>query len=643
MADTVETKEVLVPGKGTFNLPDRGVLGDFDWSRAGERFTWAKSGKINIAHEAVDRHVAEGRGDKPALIYVDDDRRIDWTFRQLKERSDNYAALLRSRGIQRGDRVFIFLPKVPELYAAILGVIKAGAIAGPLFEAFYAEALKDRLGDCGARFLITDRDLARRVPYSELPELTDVWILGEHFQEFGGGGAGAGTAAGTSLSGDVVATKPDKGAGADSATLAMTAEDLKGIVAGPLATRFWHLEKSLAQAAASSGAGLTEWLDLEDGYIIHYTSGSTGKPKGILHAHRAMIQLGTTGDWVLDLRDDDVYWCTAHPGWVTGSAYGVFAPWLNGATVVANGGRFSADVWFKLIDDLKISVWYSAPTAFRMLMSAGPDLRREFDLSSLRHILSVGEPLNPELIYWSVETFGVRIHDTWWMTETGAQLIVNLPSDGIRPGSMGLPLPGLEAAILDAEGREVPRGDVGQLAVRAPWPSIMKTVWNQPEKYKSYFVQVEGRGSFYLSGDSARMDEEGRIWFQGRGDDIIVSSGEKISPFEVESTLIEHPAVAEAGVIGKPDELRGSVVKAFVVLRDGQVASEELAKELKNFVKTRLSAHAYPREVEILAALPKTRVSGKIMRRVLKAWELGTDLGDTTTLETSERLTLAKC
>jgi acetyl-CoA synthetase len=256
-------------------------------------------------------------------------------------------------------------------------------------------------------------------------------------------------------------------------------------------------------------------------------------------------------------------------------------------------------------------------------------------------VLSVGEPLNPEVIEWGWKTLGVRIHDTWWMTETGAQLIVNLSHQTIRLGSVGKPLPGIEAAILDDSLLEVPRGELGQLAIKTPWPSLMKTVWNNPQKYASYFTEVKNRGVFYLSGDTARMDEDGYVYFIGRGDDVIVTSGEKVSPFEVESTLITHSKVAEAGVIAKPDPIRGDIVKAFVVLRDGVQASGELAREIRDFVKTRLSAHAYPREVEIVAALPKTRVSGKIMRRVLKAWETGGDIGDTTTLENGQRITLA--
>lgn len=539
---------------------------------------WGNGKPYNIVHQTLDRHLKLGLGPKTALRYLDGTRDLSWTFFQLARRTDFWAQYYRSQGIQKGDRVFILLPRVPEIYAAILGAIKIGAIVGPLFEGFYEEALRDRLSDSGARLLVSSPDLICRVPRKDLSELQIVQVIEDLFPSV-----------------------PDQP---------------------------YEPQPSLS-------------MEGEDGFIIHYTSGSTGKPKGILHAHRAMIQLAITGRWVLDLRPNDVYWCTAHPGWVTGSMYGIFAPWMNGATCLITSGRFEASTWFQFIDTAGVSVWYATPTAFRMLMAAGKTVRERFSLASLRHLLSVGEPLNPEVINWGMETFGVRIHDTWWMTETGAQLIVNLPHREIRPGSMGLPLPGIEVEILDAQNRPVSVGESGQLAIKAPWPSLMKTVWNNREKFLAYFTQVTGFGKFYLSGDTARRDEDGYVYFLGRGDDVIVTAGEKVSPFEVESTLVSHPAVAEAGVIGKPDDLRGNIVKAFVVLREGFVPGEQLARDIQTYVKTRLSAHAYPRELEIVAALPKTRASGKIMRRVLKAWETGAPIGDTTTLDNPDRMSLA--
>ncbi len=388
---------------------------------------------------------------------------------------------------------------------------------------------------------------------------------------------------------------------------------------------FFDLKKRMN--AASKHFNI-EWVGREDGLILHYTSGSTGKPKGVLHVHNAMIQHYQTAKWVLDLKEDDVYWCTADPGWVTGTSYGIFGPWLCGASNVIVGGRFNPEAWYKTIEDYGVTVWYSAPTAFRMLMGAGDELVKKFDLRSLRHILSVGEPLNPEVVRWGMKVFNRRIHDTWWMTETGAQLICNYPCMEIKPGSMGKPIPGVKAAIVDDQGNELPPYRMGNLAIKKGWPSMMRAIWNNPQKYESYFLP----GDWYVSGDSAYMDEDGYFWFQGRIDDVIMTAGERVGPFEVESKLVEHPAVAEAGVIGKPDPVRGEIIKAFVALREGYEPSEELKEDIRNFVKKGLAAHAAPREIEFRDKLPKTR-SGKIMRRVLKAWELNLPTGDLSTME----------
>ncbi|MDO7905280.1 acetate--CoA ligase [Paenibacillus sp. JX-17] len=545
----------------------------FSWEEVERHFTWYANGKVNMAHEAIDRHVDEGRGNKTALIYSDASRRETFTFEELKLLSNRFGNVLRQHGIGKGDRVFIFMPRSPELYVALLGILKTGAIAGPLFEAFMETAVKDRLEDSGAVALITTPQLLGRVSREELPELKQIIVVGEvHSGE------------------DLISYDDEMRSASD------------------------ELEP--------------EWLDREDGLLIHYTSGSTGKPKGVYHVQNAMIQHYYTGKMVLDLREDDIYWCTADPGWVTGTSYGIFAPWLNGVTNVVRGGRFSPQDWYSTIERENVSVWYSAPTAFRMLMGAGEQVHEQFRLDSLRHVLSVGEPLNPEVVRWGWKAYGHRIHDTWWMTETGAQLICNYPEMDIKPGSMGKPLPGIEAAIVDDHGQEVPPNHMGNLAIRTPWPSMMRTIWNNPSKYEEYF-RLPG---WYVSGDSAYMDEDGYFWFQGRIDDVINSSGERIGPFEVESKLIEHPAVAEAGVIGKPDSTRGEIIKAFIALREGYEATDELKEEIYRFVKEGLSAHAAPREIEFKDKLPKTR-SGKIMRRVLKAWELDLPAGDLSTIE----------
>ncbi|KAA0545331.1 acetate--CoA ligase [Bacillus sp. BGMRC 2118] len=552
----------LPPVAGTYQLQNYiDTASNFQWESVHPHFSWYKSNLVNMTHECIDRHVEDGVGDKTALIYANGQTKEEYTFAQLKQKIDEWANLLKHDGVKKGDRVFVFLPKHPDCYVAILAIIKIGAIAGPLFEAFMEEAVYDRMYDCEASVLMTNLELLPRVPVEKLPHLKQVFVTDD--------------------------------------------VEHAGVVSIPRKINEITIEESV-----------TEWVDLEDGMIIHYTSGSTGKPKGVLHAHRVMIQQYQTGKWVLDLQEEDIYWCTAHPGWVTGSSYGIFAPWLNQATIVVHGGRFSAEEWFEVLQDTKVSVWYSAPTAFRLLMDHTERLST-YNLSSLRHILSVGEPLNPEVIEWGDKALKLRIHDTWWMTETGAQLIVNLPSAPIKPGSMGRPVPGIHAAIIDENGSEVSRGELGLLAIKQGWPSMMKEIWKNEAKYHSYFV-----GDYYISGDLATMDEEGYVFFQGRSDDMINSSGERIGPFEVESKLIEHPAVVEAAVIGKPDSIRGEIVKAFVVLSDGVIETEELKKEIQTFVRYKLSAHAMPREIEVLQELPKTQISGKILRRVLKANEI---------------------
>lgn len=554
----------LEPLNKTYNLSNyqEGAV-NFSWKEVEKQFSWFNSGKVNMAHECVDRHVIDGYGDKIALHYLHDEEEVQLTFTQLKEKTDHLATVLRNSGVQKGDIVFIFLPKNPDCYIAMIAAVKIGAVAGPLFEAFMEEAIKDRINDCNGKYLITDSDLVKRVPKEQLPTLEKIFVTSEK-------------------------------------------EHCDGEIS----------LNELLRNTESKG-NITEWLGLEDPLNIHYTSGSTGKPKGIIHAHRAMIQQYQTGKWVLDIQENDVYWCTAHPGWVTGTVYAIFAPWLNRATIVLNGGRFDAASWYSTIEKTGVTVWYSAPTAFRMLKAEGAEILQQYNLSSLRHILSVGEPLNPEVIRWGIEKLGLRIHDTWWMTETGAQLIVNLPSEVIKPGSMGRAFPGIEIAILDDEGNRQPYGEIGHLSIKAPWPAIMKEVWKNKKKFDSYFQF----GDWYLSGDLAYQDKEGYVFFQGRSDDMINSSGERIGPFEVESKLLEHEAVAEAGVIGKPDPIRGEIVKAFIVLKKGFVNSPSLIEDIRKFVRYKLAAHAAPREIEVLEELPKTKISGKLLRRELKVLE----------------------
>jgi len=548
----------------------------FNWKDVEREFDWSKTGKVNVVHEAVDRHAAaDARKTKVALYYTDFDRRDEqYTFQALKTLTSRFAHGLRQLGIKKGDRVGVFLPRTPELYIAILGINRLGAIPVPLFEAFMEQAVEDRLGNSEACLCVTSPALKERIPLARLPELKRLVLVGS---------------------------------------------------SGP----FGPHETSYDAIMEHGPDWLEpEWLTVDDGLIIHYTSGSTGKSKGCLHRQYAMVGHYQTSKWALDLRDDDIYWCTADPGWVTGTSYGIYGPWTLGATSVVVGGRFDPDRWYQTIQKYRVTMWYSAPTAYRMLMSVGEAIPKQYDLSSLRHICSVGEPLNPEALKWIKKITGRAPHETWWMTETGMQLICNYRSKDFPVGCTGKPFPGTYATVVDDQGKELPPGQLGHLVVKPGWPSMMKEIWKNPAKYDEYF-RIPG---WYLSGDTAYKDELGYLWYQGRADDVIKTSGERVGPFEVESALVAHPAVAEAGVIGKPDEVRGQIIKAFISLRKGHEPSEQLKKNIADFVKATLAAHAAPREIAFVDKVPKTR-SGKIMRRVLRAWDQGLPVGDISTME----------
>ena len=547
---------------------------DFSWTDARKNLDWF-DGKLNAAYNAVDRHTQTWRKNKVALYWEDEDgTEKKYTFEELSQLSNKVGNVLKDFGIERGDRVFLFLPRIPELFYGFLGILKIGAVAGTLFSAFQEQALADRLGNSEAKILITTSALKPRVDKirKKLPHL-------EHI-------------------------------------LVVDTDDFK---------------KSMEHASEDLHVA---HMDPDDYAFTLYTSGTTGKPKGVMHAHRAILSEHMTAKWVLDLRDDDTYWCTADPGWVTGIAYEILGSWSNGVAAFVYAGRFDPKKWYQLLEKYKISVWYTAPTAIRMLMASGTALVKEFDLSNLRHMCSVGEPLNPEAIVWAIKAFGMPFHDTWWQTETGAISIANYACMDIKIGAMGKPIPGLEAAIVDDNGKEIPDGKEGNIALKPKWPSMMKTIWRRPNKYKSYFVN-----GWYISGDHGWRDRDGYFWFIGRADDVIKTSGERVGPFEVESALVEHPGVIEAGVIGKPDPLRGEIIKAFVVLDKSMMektktkaGADAFKEELSAYVKKHLAGHAYPREIEFIDKLPKTR-SGKIMRRILKAKELGLPIGDTSTLE----------
>lgn len=566
-------------------MPVRPNIGDYEtarqtitWDGIRKELDWFPDGKINKAYECLDRHLKTNRRDKLAMLWVGKDGEEErYTFEQMVAEANKAANGLRSLGVEKGDRVFMFLERVPECYFAAFGTLKLGAVIGPLFSAFGPEAVKDRLEDSGAKVLVTSPELWAKVKEirSELPALEHVLLVTRR--------ANAKPGEGEVLWDDVVATQ---------------AEEFE-----------------------------TVHTDPEDFSVMHYTSGTTGKPKGAAHVHNAIIGQYATGKYVLDLHEDDIYWCTADPGWVTGTSYGMFAPWSNGVTNLIFEGGFGANLWYSVIEEYKVTVWYTAPTAIRMLMKAGEEPVKKHDLSSLRYTMSVGEPLNPEAVVWSEKVFGLPFHDNWWQTETGAIMVANYPSMEIRPGSMGRPFPGIEPAIIDEEGNVLPPGEEGNLAVKPGWPSMFRIYWNRKEMYDSRF-----QNGWYITGDRARMDKDGYFWFVGRADDVINTAGHLVGPFEVESTLIEHPAVAEAGVIGKPDPVAMEIVKGFVALKDGYEESEELRREIIRFARDKLGPGVAPREIEFLPGLPKTR-SGKIMRRLLKARELGLPEGDTSTLE----------
>jgi len=570
---------------GTVNLIDAtrssspwdGARGELD-GLPGDRAS------LNIAHEAVDRHAAGPRRDQVAIRCLGKQGEVrDYTYGRLQELTNQFANVLELLGVVKGDRVYALLGRIPQLYVAALGTLKHRAVFCPLFSAFGPEPIRARLAIGQARVLVTTESLyLRKVAgwRASLPELEHVILVG-----------------GDHKSTAVVGTR-------DYLRLMLDASDAYSI-------------------------GHT---DPEDAALLHFTSGTTGTPKGALHVHEAVVMHHLTGRIALDFRPRDVFWCTADPGWVTGTSYGIIAPLTNGITSIVDEGDFDVERWYGILENQRVTVWYTAPTAIRMLMKAGTDVVRRYDLSALRFLASVGEPLNPDAVLWGEKALGRPFHDNWWQTETGGIMIANLPGMAIRPGSMGRALPSVEAAVVrrrEADGVELVEraGEQGELALRPGWPSMFRGYWRDPERYRRSFA-----GGFYLTGDLVRRDEDGYFWFVGRLDDVIKTSGHLVGPFEVESVLLEHPAVAEAGVIGKPDQVAGEVVKAFVSLKAGYAAGDALQRELLGFARSRLGAAIAPKEIAFLATIPKTR-SGKTMRRLLKARELGLPEGDLSMLE----------
>ncbi|MHC0053065.1 acetate--CoA ligase [Actibacterium sp. D379-3] len=558
------------------------VRAGFSWDVARAMLDGFPGGGLNIGYEALDRHVAAGHGDQVAIRWLGKDgARRDLSYGDMTAMSARFANVLAAHGLGRGDRLFAMMGREPELYAAALGTLKAGLIFTPLFSAFGPEPIRTRMEIGEVNVVLTTEAIYRRkiaAWRAEIPSLKLVLIAGDDAPA------------------DCVALGPALAAASDTFATVETAPD--------------------------------------DPALIHFTSGTTGRPKGAVHVHGAVVNHAATGRYALEMTPGTIFWCTADPGWVTGTSYGIISPLVNRCTMIVDEAEFELDRWYGILQREQVAVWYSAPTAIRMMMRAGKEAAAPYDFSALRFLASVGEPLNPEAVDWSNQVFGHPFHDNWWQTETGGIMIANTRAMDIKPGSMGRPLPGIEAGIVDQDGdglRELPDGEIGELALRPGWPSMMRTYLHEQARYDKCFV-----GGWYLSGDLAMRDGDGYFWFVGRADDLIKSSGHLIGPFEVESALIEHDAVAEAAVIGIPDETAGEIVKAYVALNPGFEPSEELERDIRGHARKRLGPAVAPRAVVFRQTLPKTR-SGKIMRRLLKARELGLPEGDISTLETDEK------
>ena len=553
---------------------------NFDWSVSEKELDYKDGDMINIGWYCSDRICKMGKADKLALIWEGlggVEKR--YTFNDVRIRSNVVGHFLRSLGIKNEDRVCLFMDKIPELYIGFLGVLKIGAIAQPLFSAFGDESLHVRLDNAETTAILTQRKHVGKVRkiLDKMPYLKHIIVVDHDGKK--------------ELKEREITFSMDN---------ADPVEDL---------------EIFPTKAESSS--------------VLHYTSGTTGQPKGVKHVHYSLISQYLTTKWALDVRDGDIYWCTADPGWVTGTSYGIIGPWSNGITQCVLDTGFGAEPWYRFIEKNKITMWYSAPTAIRSLMKAGDEVIKKYDLSSLRHLASVGEPLNAEAVIWSEKVFGKPFYDTYWQTETGSIMISNYPGMKVKPGSMGKAFPGITGTIIDPKTYEEIRepNKPGLIAFKPGWPAMMRTYWRNEKTYNEKF-----KNGWYLPGDRSTIDKDGYFWFIGRDDDVINTGGHLVSPFEVESALLEHEAVAESAVVAKPDDVNMEVVKAFVILNDGFDPSEELELQIMNFIRKKLSPLAMPQEIEYVPSLPKTR-SGKIMRRLLHAKEWGEEIGDTSTLE----------
>lgn len=556
---------------------------NFSWSIAEKELAYQDGQTINIGWYCSDRICEMGNGDKPALIWEGlGGKSKQYSYNELRIRSNVVGDYLRGIGIQPEDRVCLFMDKIPELYIGFLGILKIGAIAQPLFSAFGDESLFVRLDNAQTTAIVTQRKHLAKVRkiVDRLPSLKHIIVVDHDGKK--------------------------------------KLKDLEVVFDMDGSPAIENLELHPTTAESPS--------------VLHYTSGTTGQPKGVKHVHYSLVSQYLTSKWVLDLHENDVYWCTADPGWVTGTSYGIIGAFSNGVTQCVLDVGFSAEAWYDFIQRHKVTVWYSAPTAIRSLMKAGEDAVKKYDLSSLRHLASVGEPLNAEAVIWAEKVYGLPFYDTFWQTETGSMMITNYPGMEIKPGSMGKPFPGITAAVIHPQTYDVIEepGQIGLIGFKPGWPAMMRTYWNNEATYNSKF-----KNGWYLSGDRARKDADGYWWFVGRDDDVINTGGHLVSPFEVESALLEHPAVAESAVVSKPDEVNMEVVKAFITLKPGFDPTPDTELQIMNFIRKKLSPLAMPQDTEFVDGLPKTR-SGKIMRRILHAQEWGEEIGDTSTLEDDE-------
>ena len=560
------------------------VRTSFSWKNIAQELSGLPDSKgLNIAHEAVDRHAKTQLKDTVALRFIRKDRSFqDFTYGELQKLTSKFANVLQNLGIKKGERIFSLAGRIPELYITALGTLKFTAVFCPLFSVFGPEPIFQRLSRGDASVIITTSALFEKKIQSILERLPALHYI------------------------ILIDTKEH------------------------LSEKILSYSKLMEQAKDEF---IIPETNPEDSALLHFTSGTTGMPKGVLHVHQAVLTHYITGKYVLDFHKGDRYWCTADPGWVTGTSYGIIAPLLHGITSIIDEEEFDAVRWYSILEEHKINIWYTAPTAIRRLMRMNIKAYKEYNLKNLRLILSVGEPLHAEAVLWGQRNFGIPILDNWWQTETGGIMIANYPSMKVKPGSMGKPLPGIEIAIAEVNNKElkiITEPDIqGHLILKKGFPSLFRGYLHEEERYKKCFI-----GEWYLSGDLAKKDADGYFWFIGRADDIIKTSGHMVGPFEVESTLMRHPAVAEAAVIGKPEATIGELVKAFVVLKPEKEANEETKMDIMAFARKEMGPAVAPKEIEFTDNIPKTR-SGKILRRLLKARELGLPEGDLSTLEQS--------